>query len=402
MKYKCLSGNSERIKTLFLELPVTLYKGELCPQDFSTEKMILEGTHPLSRDFSVIPLVAVDEKNEAAARGLLTFYTDDDSAYLGFFECIEDVEACRVLMEKAEKTVKDKGKDGIIGPVDSSIWIGYRFKVFNSHSKETDIDADNSDIDQSEMTGSSVDANSGVHSSGSDTINHVVPYTGEPWNKPYYTELWEQCGFTVWKRYYSFRLKKIREKEGKPKYVERVEQFLNRGYEFRNLEIRNFDKTIREIYDLLIELYSSFPGYKRISYEAFYALFHNLKLIMSAKDVILIYKAGKLVAFSISVPNLYENLFGEMNLLKLMKILWIKKFPKEMVYLYMGVDPSHLGLGSVMAELIRRELYSNGRVPIKALILENKATGAYYNDLLDERMEYVLLQKNMRYKNGFR
>ena len=396
MKYKCLSGNSERIKTLFLELPATLYKGELCPQDFSTEKMILEGTHPLSSDFSVIPMVVVNERDEAAARGLLTFYDDEESAYLGFFECIDDIEACRALMEKVVETIEANGKKDIIGPVDSSIWIGYRFKVFNSHFKETDIDAHNSDIHRSsEMTGSLVDANSGIYSSGSNIIDHVVPYTGEPWNKPYYTELWEQCGFTVWKRYYSFRLKKIREKEGKPKYVERVEQFLNRGYEFRNLEIRNFDKTIREIYDLLIELYSSFPGYKRISYEAFYALFHNLKLILSAKDVILIYKAGKLVAFSISVPNLYENLFGGMNLLKLMKILWIKKFPKEMVYLYMGVEPSHLGLGSVMAELIRRELYSNGRVPIKALILENKATGAYYNDLLDERMEYVLLRKNM-------
>lgn len=109
--------------------------------------------------------------------------------------------------------------------------------------------------------------------------------------------------------------------------------------------------------------------------------------------MILIYKDEKLVAFSISVPNFYGNLFGRINILKLLKILWIKKSPKEMVYLYMGVDPSHLGLGSVMAELIRRELYRNGRVPIKALILENKVTGAYYNDLLDEKMEYVLLRR---------
>ena len=362
MEFKCLSGNSEIIKKEFLKLPAALYKGEICPQDFSTEKMILDGTHPLSSDFSVVPLLVVDEKDEAVARGLLTFYNDDETAYLGFFECIEDMEACRTLIKKAEETAWEKQKKSMVGPVDSSIWIGYRFKAFKSPE---------------------------LYDS-----KKVRPYTSEPWNKPYYTGLWEQCGFSVWKRYYSFRLKKISEKEGKPKYVERVEQFLNRGYEFRNLDIGNFDKTIREIYDLLIELFSSFPGYKRISYEAFYALFHNLKLILSGKDVILIYKDEKLVAFSISVPNLYDNLSGRMNLLKILKILWIKKSPKEMVYLYMGVDPSHLGLGSVMAELIRRELYSNGRVPIKALILENKVTGAYYNDLLDESMEYVLLRKN--------
>ncbi|ETP72967.1 hypothetical protein UYO_1029 [Lachnospiraceae bacterium JC7] len=362
MEYKCLSGNDEKIKDLFLELPEKIYKGEICPQDFSTEKAILDGIHPLSKDFSVVPLVAVDEKCDAAARGLLTFYDDEDSAYLGFFECIDDIEACRALIEKAEETVKEKGKNDIIGPVDSSIWIGYRFKVFNSRLENAYIDSDK-------------------------------PYTGEPWNKPYYTEFWEQCGFSIWKKYYSFRLNKITEKEGKPKYVERVEQFLKKGYEFRNLEIKKFDETIREIYDLLIELYASFPGYRRISYEAFYELFHNLKMVLSADDVILIYKDQKLAAFSISVPNFYENLFGRMTFIKLLKVLWIKRSPKEMVYLYMGVDPSHLGLGSVMAELIRRELYRNGRVPIKALILENKATGAYYNDLLDEKMEYVLLIK---------
>ncbi len=364
MEYKCLTGNNEKIKDLFLKLPEKLYRGEICPQDFGAEKALLDGTHPLSRDFSVVPIVVVDDKDKAAARGLLTFYDEEESAYLGFFECIEDIKACRALMEKSEEIVRDKGKNDIIGPVDSSIWIGYRFKIFDYYSKNTYIDS-------------------------------YKPYTGEPWNKPYYTELWEQCGFSVWKKYYSFRLHKITEKEGKPKYVERVGQFLKKGYEFRNLEIRKFDEIIREIYDLLIELYASFPGYKRISYEAFYALFHNLKMILSANDVILIYKDEKLAAFSISVPNFYQNLFGRMTVFKLLKVLLIKRNPKEMVYLYMGVDPAHLGLGSVMAELIRRELYRNGRVPIKALILENKATGAYYNDLLDEKMEYILLRKSL-------
>ena len=361
MKYKCLFGNSEKIKYSFLSFPEKLYRGEICPQDMNTEKALLEGTHPLSNDFSVIPLLTVNEKEETSSRALLTFYDDEENAYLGFFECINDVEACRRLMEKAFDIVRENGKKGIIGPVDSSIWIGYRFKIFNQDEENKD----------------------------------VRPYTSEPWNKPYYTEFFKQCGFSVYKRYFSFRLKRITEKEGKPKYVERVERFRKLGYEFRNLDLKLFDKTLKEIYELLIELYSSFPGYKRISYEAFYELFHNLKAVLSARDVILIYKDRKLVAFSISVPDFHENLFGKMTVMKLLKVLLIKNFPKEMVYLYMGVDPAHLGLGSVMAELIRRELYKNGRIPIKALILENKVTGSYYNNLSEEKMEYVLLKKDV-------
>lgn len=360
MKYKCLTGKSEKIKEGFLELPEKLYKGDICPQDKSTEKALLLGTHPLSSDFSVVPLLVVDEKEEAAGRALLTFYEGEDTAYLGFFECINDTEPCRVLMEKAEETAEKNGKKRIIGPVDSSIWIGYRFRIFHKEH------------------------------------NEIRPYTSEPWNKPYYADFWEQWGFNIYKRYFSFRLKKITEKEGKPKYVERVEEFKKKGYKVLNLEKKYFDRTIKEIYELLIELYASFPGYKRITYDEFYALFCSLKYILSKRDVILVYKEEKLVAFSISVPNFYENLFGKMTVTKLLKVLLIKIAPKEMVYLYLGVDPSHLGLGSVMAELIRRELYKNRRVPIKALILENKATGAYYNELLDEKIEYVLLKKEIK------
>ncbi len=336
-------------------MPGKHYRGGICPQDIGTEKALLDGTHPLSGTFDIIPMVVIDDRGNTAARGMLTFYEDEDTAYLGFFDCINDSEACMALITNAEKIARDHGKISITGPVDSSIWIGYRFKT--------------------------------------DKFERAC--SAEPWNKPYYAELWEKCGFEVWKRYHSFRLNRITEKKGNPKYEARVESFRKKGYEYKNLDKKDFDRIFREIYELLIRIYASFPGYKWISYEAFYALFHKLKFILVPDDVMLIYKDGALAAFSISIPNFYENLFGKLTLTKLIRILKIRKDPKEMIYLYMGVDPSHLGLGSVIAELTRRELYENGRIPLKALILENKITASYYNDLLNEKMEYVLLRKKL-------
>ncbi len=356
MYYTCFSGNEQHICRDFLNFPKVLYNGKMCPQDIAAEKKLLNGCHPLSGDFEIVPLIVKDEKDKTAARGMLAFYAGEAEAYLGFFDSINDLEACRTLIQEAEKIAMDRGKTGLVGPIDASIWIGYRFK----------------------------------------TDHFEVPYSCEPWNMEYYPRLWEQCGFELWKRYYSFRMKQITEQNGHPKYEARFKKFLDDGYEYKNLDMKRFDEVFREIYDLLIELYSTFPGYKRISYEAFYSLFSSLRLILSPEDVILVYKDDILAAFSISIPNFYENLFGKMTFLKIMRILQIKKHPKEMIALYMGVHPDHLGLGSVMAELLRKQLYKSGCIPIKALIQENKVTGAYYNDLLDEKMEYVLLRKTLR------
>ena len=356
MYYKCLSGNEPHICKEFLNFPKKLYDGKMCPQDIGAEKKLLSGCHPLSGDFEIIPLLVKDEKGKAAARGMLTFYPGEAEAYLGFFDSINDIEACRSLIQAAEKIASDRGKTSLVGPIDASIWIGYRFK----------------------------------------TDHFDVPYSCEPWNMDYYPRLWEQCGFEIWKRYYSFRMKRITEEAGHPKYEARVKKFRSEGYEITNLDMKRFDEVFREIYDLLIELYSTFPGYKRISYEAFYSLFSNLRLILSPEDVILVYKDNALAAFSICIPNFYENLFGKMTFLKIMRVLRLKKHPEELIALYMGVHPKHLGLGSVMAELLRKQMYKSGCIPIKALIQENKVTGAYYNDLLDEKMEYVLLRKTLR------
>ncbi len=355
MNVKTLFGLNRAVEDRFLMLPEKLYGDEVCPQDIDTERSLLNGTHPLSGDFEILPMIAIDDKDRTLARCMLTFYEGEVDAYLGFFESVNDADVCRVLLKKAEETSLKKGKKAIIGPIDSSIFIGYRFK----------------------------------------TDHFTLPYTGEPINKPYYAELWEKCGFEIWKKYYSYRLKPITEKEGNPKYSKRVKDFRRQGYEYKNLRMGQFDEVFHEIYGLLMERFSSFPGYKPVSRDVFRSLFHKLRIVLRPDDVLLIYKDKKLVAFSISLPNFYDNLLGEMNVWKILKILWLKHFSKETVYLYMGVAPGHLGLGSVMAELTRRQLYRNGRVPIKALIQENKATGVYYNDLTDEKMEYVLLRKNI-------
>ena len=357
-KYICMRGNRKEVRGLFLALPERLYPKKLLPQNKETEKKLLEGHHPLSPDFRVIPFVVADEKRKPLCRCLLTIYPGDTTAYVGYFESVKSVKVCRLVFAHVERTAMACGIKHLLGPVDCSIWIGYRFK----------------------------------------TNYFGNAYTGEPYNRAYYPYLWEQSGFSVCDRYFSNGMRKIRNEDGRERFIRRIEQFKEAGYEFSTLYGHDFYETLQAIYELLISLYADFPGYKYVTYEQFRALFSSLKPVLRPEMVKLVSKEGKLAAFFICIPDYGSLTAGNVTLGKLIKILKIKRNPGGYVLLYMGVRPDSLGLGSALAELVRQELYKNGCTSISALIHEGKITGAYYRELAVRRYEYVLLKKDIDFK----
>ena len=110
-------GNEKNIRKDFLALPKTLYDKGKCPQDSKTERQILEETHVLSTTFKVTPFVAyigVDYSRKVVARALVTYYSDDETAYVGFFESVDDVEICQKLFETIFEFVRKDGKKTFI------------------------------------------------------------------------------------------------------------------------------------------------------------------------------------------------------------------------------------------------------------------------------------------------
>lgn len=355
MRYRCLCKNERTVRRLFLELPKALYKAEMLPQDIKCERQLLEGRHILSAELEVRPFVVVDEEGAAVCRCLLTLYPDDETAYVGFFESFNCIEACRLMFLNVERTAGLCKKKRLAGPVNASIWLGYRFK----------------------------------------TNKFEAVYTGEPYNREYYARLWQECGYSVCDRYFSNGFGKIREEDRRERFAKRLERFMAEGYVFKTLKHRAFDTALKEIYELMIRLYSGFPCYRYITYGQFKALFGGLKYIVDPGMVKLVYREQELAAFFICVPNYGALTGGRMSLGKLMNILQIRRSPGEYVLLYMGVRPDCLGLGSALSELVRDELCKSRCSSIGALIHEGKITGAYYQELAVSRYEYVLLDKNL-------
>lgn len=351
-------GITKSIVNDFLTFPSTLYERGKCPQDMKTEKQILKGTHVLSENIQVMPFVVYveEEKRDVAARALVTYYQNDENAYVGFFESINDVDVCKKLFDVIAAYIQKDGKRTLVGPVDASFWIRYRFKY------TSDIDFENT-------------------------------YSCEPYNKEYYVRLWQACGFQISHTYVSNMYRKVKKDDILPKLRQRYERMCQKGYVLRTSSFKRFDKDLVQIHRLITETYRQFPMYTDITLEQFQALFGYLKYVLNYSMVKLLYKGEEAVGFMICVPNFGFESVGKLTVGKLLRILTIRRNPKEYVILYMGVDKKHLGTGSALAEDIKNELCKNGCTSIGALVLEGKVSGLYYSDLFTGKSQYVLLKK---------
>lgn len=339
---------------VFLALPKQLYDRKARTQDTKAERAILNGTHTLSGEFETRAYLAYGEDGTSPkGRCILTYYDDDPAAYVGFFECVEDLSVCRALLEAVEAQARADGKETLVGPLDASFWIGYRFKVENF----------------------------GEH------------FTGEPDNLPYYPDFWEACGFTVAERYYSNYLRSPTADDPGEKWEKRLQRALDMGYEIRTLERAKFDEALRDIYRMLVRLYANFPAFKFISEEQFVDLFRSLRYVIDYDCVLLGYKDGELAGFFVCIPNYGTMVDGDISLRDLPAILKVRKDCKEYVILYIGVDRKHLGLGGAFAQTIREIGQNKGAGSIAALIHEGNRSGVFFRELTTHTARYVLLEK---------
>ncbi|MDO4283079.1 MAG: hypothetical protein Q4D02_05510 [Clostridia bacterium] len=339
----------------FLSLPKKLYSKDEMMQNIEEERKILENRHILSKYFRIKKFLVYQGK-EVVARCIVTFYDQDDISYIGFFECIDDLKCAKSLFDYVFEFVKKQGYKTLIGPVDASFWIKYRLKV-NLFDKK--------------------------------------PYTGEPYNKDYYLKLFQENGFDEKIKYVSNIFDVIPKDYVDETMKKRYQMFVERDYKIISPSKKDFLKCVNEIYDLIIELYKDFPVFKYIEREDFVELFSYYKAILNFDMVKLAYYDNKAVGFFLSVPNYHNRLYGKLNILDKLKILKDKKTLKSYVLLYMGVKREHVGLGKAIAYTILENAKKNEYCTIGALIKSGKTNEMYLKDKIENKYEYILLEKKL-------
>ncbi len=352
---KAVTFTSEKVYiSAFLNLPEKLYnKNELSKSRSETLQLLL-GEHVLSHYFKVVPFLVLGEDEKALARCIITLYDNEDTAFIGLFECVENEKAAEMLFNAAHSFCKNNNRNIVVGPVDASIWINYRLKC----------------------------------------DNFTQPYTGEPYNKNYYSHLFKQAGYYVKTRYVSNVYKKGM-KFNSEKAKKRLNEKLEKGYIIKSPTSNELSVVLNDVYFLLTELYKDFPAYKSLSQNEFLKMFKKLSVICDLSMVKLAFLNDELVGFFIAVPNYGRILCGEFNAVKLLQLLIKKRNLREFAVMYVGVKKGHAGLGMAMAELINREVEKRNLKCIGALIQENKATGTYFNEKIDNKLSYELLYKEL-------
>ncbi|MDO4788188.1 MAG: hypothetical protein Q4A19_03400 [Johnsonella sp.] len=346
----------------FIALSRKIYHKKEDMQNDAELRDLLLNRHILSRYFKLHKF-CIYKKEEIVGRFILSEYKDDESIYIGFFECERDGKTARFLFDQAESFARKKGFRRIIGPVDASFWIRYRLKT-NFFGKR--------------------------------------PYTGEPYNPEYYPDLFLKNAYKIKETYTSTMYRPVSESFREEKYIRRKKEFEKRGYRIISPSKKNWERIVFEIYGLISVLYQNFPVYKPIEYKDFASYFSSFKSIINMKMVKIAYDKDRAVGFYISLPN-YHNLVCDTHQpLNIVRILKRRAFPKEYIMLYMGVLPEHAGLGGVLVQSIIEELKKNRLPSIGALQRNGNITQFYARELILGRYEYALFEKEIRKEAGSR
>ncbi len=355
MRLVRVAGEEKYIRA-FIKLPAMLYAPSENMEDKQTMRALLMGTHLLSKYFTLESFLVYDDKEQPAGRFCITIYPEDDTAYLGFFECVNRKEVAKFLFDSAYDFCKKNGYAKIMGPVDASFWIKYRLKINRFEG----------------------------------------PYTGEPYNQPYYFDLFQENGFQVAAHYVSNTYRRLDKQYTNKRHADRYHTFTEKGYEIRSPKPEEFTAAMDEVYQLVTTLYKDFPIFKPIEKEDFRRLFKSYQTIMNMSMTKLAYDKGKAVGFYVSIPDYGNLVYHTESPVNLCRILWRKKRPKRYVMLYMGVEKEHRGLGSALVYAIMKELMESGLPSIGALMMDHKVTRAYAKDVINGTYEYVLLEKEIR------
>jgi GNAT superfamily N-acetyltransferase len=349
-----LQKESEYIEK-FVRLPADLYPPRERTSEPKTERALLQGEHVLSHYFETAGFLVLDDDDRAQARCMVTLYPGEEQAYIGFFECADDAGVSELLFAAAHDFCAENGRKTVVGPVDSSFWIKYRLK----------------------------------------TDRFGMPYTGEPYNKPYYERLFAKAGYETAETYYSTRYRAIEPDFRNERYEKRLRDFEDRGCIIKSPEKSEYSAAMAQVYDMIDSLYADFPTFRHITRDEFLALYAPMEKIIDLSMVLMAYDGGEPVGFFVCLPDFGADVCGGMTPGKLMRIIRTKHAPERYILLYLGAKKEYAGLGSALVQVIEERLKINKAASIGALVKAGKVTGGYFPELAGGRMHYILLKKEL-------
>ncbi len=225
----------------------------------------------------------------AHINGAYDRYHDPHTGFFGFFECLPEPAAAQALFEAAARWLKGRGKTRLVGPLNFSVY--------------------------DEM---------GLLVEGFDSMPAIL----QTHNPPYYVEFMEGLGFAKVMDWLALR---ITERQVNQAAMEGLLHKImdNQPLVLRTLKPGELRRRADEVYELFNEAWEPNWGHVPLSRSQFKHLFKELRPLIRPELCNLVLDGDRLVAFSITVPDLnplVKELNGRLSLWGRLKLLYAARF----------------------------------------------------------------------------
>ena len=313
--------NDKKTAKEFLVLPIRLYKEEpkwIRPLDKDINGVFDPKVNKFFRNGECIRWILTDDNGKTIGR-IATFINqktvnkdnDQPTGGVGFFECIDNQEAAGLLFDTGKKWLEDRGMEAMDGPInfgDRDTWWGLLVDGFDREP------------------------------------NYQCNY-----NFPYYRQLFENYGFQIYFKQFTFGrnifdplIPRLKEKADKANE--------DSNYSFRHIEkskLKQYAEDFRIVYN---DAWARHPGVAKMSSLQANAIIKKMKPIMDEKIMWFGYHKDQPVGFYINIPELnqvFKHVNGKLDFWGKMVFLYhkIRKTNKKMVGLVFGISPEHQSKG---------------------------------------------------------
>jgi GNAT superfamily N-acetyltransferase len=263
-------------RTAFIRFPYSLHRGDahwVPPLEMERRDFIDPRKHPFF-EFGEVELFLARREGRVVGRiaavsnPRYNAFQETNAGFFGLFECVNDVDVARPLLEAASHWLRARGFTSVIGPM--------------SYSTNYEV---------------------GTLIEGFDRPPAVMM----AYNPPYYPTLLEACGLSKAKDLYAWELSSSVEP---PEKVVRVAEKIRQreGVTVRPVDLSRFDAEVAQVKEMYNSAWERNWGFVPMTEGEFDHLARDLKQMVRPELALVAEVKGEPVAFALTLPDANEAL----------------------------------------------------------------------------------------------
>jgi len=192
-------------------------------------------------------------------------FHSEKSGFFGFFECVDDQEVADALFDTAQKWIREKGMDRVLGPVNPSTNEECGLLVHNFLSP---------------------------------------PFVMMTYNPPYYMDLLEKAGYVKAKDLYAYWYHVGKELPDRLRRIVKKVQDKEKDLVVRNLDMKRFDEDLEAVRVIYNEAWERNWGFVPMTDAEITHMAKKLKPIVEPRIINLAYVGDEPAGFAMGLPDL--------------------------------------------------------------------------------------------------